>query len=64
MTPDATNRLLLWMKANAEEVVRDLREAGWEGDERGIWSRGARKGLHLFDAHEVMRHELATPDES
>lgn len=44
------NRLLLWLKANAEETARELREAGWEEDERGLWSMGEHRGMHLLDA--------------
>jgi hypothetical protein len=55
LSADDTNRLLLWLKANAEETARDLRDAGWEENERGLWRRGDHRGLHLFDAANVGR---------
>lgn len=61
-TPNNIGALLLpWLKANAEEMARDLRDAGWEEDELGLWRiRGRRGAFHIFSAHEIMRHE-ATP---
>jgi hypothetical protein len=55
LSADDTNRLLLWLKANAAETARDLRDAGWEEDARGLWSRGNHRGLHLIDAEDVGR---------
>lgn len=55
LSADDRNRLLLWLKANAEETARELREAGWEEDERGLWIRGAHRGMHLLDAENVAR---------
>lgn len=57
-TPENLGALLLpWLKANAEEMAADLRDAGWEKDGRGLWSLGAHRRLHLFDAHEIARRE-------
>lgn len=47
--------LLPWLRSNAEEMAHELREAGWEEDERGLWSGEGHKRLHLFDAHEIVR---------
>lgn len=60
LTPGNASRLLSWLKGNAEEMARELRDAGWEEDERGLWRRRKRqRGLHLLDAHEVMRSHHA-----
>lgn len=59
--PDNLGAMLLpWMRANAEEMAADLREAGWEEDGLGLWNREGHKRLHLFDAHEIVRRD-ATP---
>lgn len=55
MTEDDRSRILLWLKANAEETARELREAGWEEDERGLWSMGEHRGMNLLDAADVER---------
>lgn len=55
-----TNRLLLWMKANAEEMARDLHDAGWEEDEAGLWRyNGKGRRMHLYDAHALTRGDEA-----
>lgn len=57
-TPENMGALLLpWLKAHAEETARELRDAGWEEDERGLWSRGEHRGLHLLDADGLEREE-------
>jgi hypothetical protein len=59
--PENLGALLLpWLKANAEEMAAELRDAGWEEDERGLWSGEGHRRLHLFDAHEIARRD-ATP---
>jgi hypothetical protein len=55
LSADDTNRLLLWLTANAAETARDLRDDGWVEDELGLWSRGDHRGLHLLDAADVQR---------
>ena len=57
LSSDDKNRLLMLLKANAEETARELRDAGWEEDKRGLWSMGPHRGLHLFDAAGVGREE-------
>jgi hypothetical protein len=71
MTPENLGALLLpWLKANAEEMASDLRDAGWEEDERGLWSipgterwTNQFQGLHLFDAHEIVRRHATSTGE-
>ena len=59
--PESLRALLLpWLKANAEEMARELREAGWKEDARGLWHGDGHRRLHLFDAHEIVRRH-ATP---
>lgn len=55
LSADDRNRLLLWLKANAEETAREMRDAGWEEDECGLWSMGEHRGMHLLDAANVAR---------
>jgi len=60
--PETLGALLLpWLKANAEEMAAELRDAGWEEDGCGLWSNGTHRRLHLFDAHEIERRD-ATPE--
>lgn len=61
LTPGDASRLLLWLKGNAEAMARELRDAGWEEDERGLWrdTWGTERGLGLLDAHEAMRRKHA-----
>lgn len=60
-TTDNLGALMLpWLKANAEEMAHELREAGWEEDERGLWSGEGHKRLHLFDAHEIVRRDATS----
>lgn len=56
LTRDDAFRLLLWLKGNALEMARELRDAGWEEDERGMWrdTWGKALGLGLLEAHEAM----------
>lgn len=67
MTTDDAGRLLEWMKGMARDMAHELREAGWEEDERGLWSlpqvagwSNQFDGLHLFDAHEEMKRGQAS----
>jgi len=55
--------LLPWLKANAEEMAADLREAGWVEDEHGAWHHPPTKRwrYHLFDAHEIVRGDATIP---
>lgn len=46
--------LLPWLKASAEEMARDLRDAGWEEDSAGLWRYNKGPRMHLFDAHAVL----------
>lgn len=50
-----TRSPLEWMRARAVEIAARLRADGWTEDERGLWSRGELRGLHLLDAVEVGR---------
>lgn len=55
-----SGRLLEWLKGNALEMARELRDAGREEDERGLWRDGGKgMGLHLFDAHDMARERGA-----
>lgn len=53
--------LLPWLKANAEEMAHELRDAGWTEDERGLWGSDGYRRLHLFDAHEIARSDATSP---
>lgn len=53
LSREDAGRLLVLLKANAVEMAADLRDAGWEEDERGLWRRGPYR-LGLLDAHAVM----------
>lgn len=59
VTRDAAGLLLLWLRASAEDMAHELRNAGWEEDERGLWrdTWGTRRDMHLYEAHNVMRRE-------
>lgn len=60
LSTEDKGRLLSWLKGNALDIAAELRDAGWEEDERGLWRRRGRGfGLHLFDAHEAMRSQHA-----
>lgn len=53
LTREEGAALLSWLRGNALEMAAELREGGWEEDERGLWRyAGKGRGLHLFDAHE------------
>ena len=52
--------LLPWLKANAEEMAAELRNAGWKEDARGLWHGDGHKRLHLFDAHEIVRRHATS----
>lgn len=57
LTKEQGAALLSWLKGNAMEMAADLRDAGWEEDERGLWSMGEHRGMHLLDAA-VMQCEV------
>ena len=64
LTPADASRLLAWLKGNALDMARELRDAGWEEDKRGLWrdTWGKARGMGLLDAHEAMRRAgKATP---
>jgi hypothetical protein len=46
-----------WLTGNALEMAQGLVAAGWEEDERGRWSKGKRRHVSIFDAHEVARQQ-------
>lgn len=57
MTDEQRAALMQWLRGEAMEQARALREAGWEEDERGLWHLpemrpGSR--LHLLDAYDAM----------
>lgn len=52
--------LLPWLKANAEEMAADLRDAGWVEEGRGLWSGEGYRRLHIFDAHEIVRRHATS----
>lgn len=56
LSREDVGRLLTLLKANAEEMARELRDAGWVEDERGLWRKGWGPRLHLLDAHESERN--------
>jgi hypothetical protein len=59
--PENLGALLLpWLKADAEEMAADLRDAGWREDERGLWRREGHGSHHLFDAHEITRRHATS----
>lgn len=48
--------LLPWLKAHADDTAQELRSAGWEEDERGLWQyNGKGRRYHILDAAEVER---------
>lgn len=53
LSREDAGRLLVLLKANAVEMAADLRDAGWEEDDRGLWTHGPHR-LGLLDAHAVM----------
>jgi hypothetical protein len=57
LTTEQGAALLKWLKGNALEMADELRDVGWEEDERGRWSKGKRRHLSIFDAHEVARQQ-------
>lgn len=58
LTKEDAARLREWLRANAEAMASELREAGWEEDAPGLWRYlGRGKGYHLYDAHEVLRRQ-------
>lgn len=63
LTKEQSAALLSWLRGNALEMASELRDAGWEEDERGLWRfDGKGMGLHLFDAHENATRD-ATPSD-
>jgi hypothetical protein len=59
--PENLGSLLLpWLKTNAEEMARELHDAGWEEDDLGLWSGDGHRRLHLFDAHEIVRRHATS----
>lgn len=60
LTRDDASHILVWLKGNALEMAAELRDAGWEEDERGLWRMDGRgRALHLLEAHEAMRRRHA-----
>lgn len=56
LSAEDKGRLLLWLKGGAMEMAAELRDAGWEEDERGLWRRdGKGRGWNLLDAHATLR---------
>lgn len=53
LSAEDKDRLLSWLKGNAEEMARELRDAGWREDGRGLWGMGTYRRLHLYDAHKI-----------
>lgn len=62
LSTEDKGRLLSWLKGNAEEMARDLRDAGWEEDGSGLWSLGAFRRLHLYNAHEIATRDATLSD--
>ena len=56
--------LVRHLRQHAVDVATFLRDAGWAEDERGLWSRGGHRRMHLFDAHEVAKAQQACENET
>jgi hypothetical protein len=57
LTKERGAALLALLSGDLERKARVLIAAGWEEDGRGLWSKGRRRNLSLFDAHEVARQQ-------